>query len=86
MAKATIKEKNALRDVRTARGLTQAQAAAKVGISRSQWSFLECRERPLTVAMLNLIKSQFELDPEEVDLICDWWGTHNLTVPQDEAA
>jgi len=78
LAKPAIDKNNKLRDARKARDLTQAQAAELVGISRSKWSFLECRERPLTVPLLNLIKERLELSNEEVDQIIEWWGLHRL--------
>jgi transcriptional regulator with XRE-family HTH domain len=78
MAEPAIDKDNKLRDIRKAKGFTQAQAADLVGISRSKWSFLECRQRPMTVPMLNLIQERLELTPEEVDQIRTWWGLHRL--------
>jgi transcriptional regulator with XRE-family HTH domain len=43
----------ALRDARARRRLTQAEAAALAGISRSEWSGLELGKRGATVWMLN---------------------------------
>jgi transcriptional regulator with XRE-family HTH domain len=42
-----------LRDGRTQRGWTQAQAAARAGISRSEWSGLELGRRPATLLTIN---------------------------------
>jgi transcriptional regulator with XRE-family HTH domain len=42
-----------LRDGRTQRGWTQAQAAARAGMSRSEWSGLELGKRPATLLTIN---------------------------------
>ena len=65
---------NALRVIRRRKGLTQQQAAKLVGMSRSLWSALECKQRPLTVALLNKIQVAFGLSDDELLYLRRWWA------------
>lgn len=73
------KEPNALREIRQLFDMTQARIAKEVGISRSLWSALENRQRPLTVALLNKMKRVLGLTEENVKDILDWWGESHLS-------
>lgn len=77
---------NAMNTIRTRRGLTQAKAAALVGMSRSLWSALENKQRPLTVATLNRIELALECSEDEVLYLRRWWGDahSNLEAPTEE--
>lgn len=72
-------DKNAMRTLREKRGLTQAQAAARVDVSRSLWSALENKQRPLTVAFLNRMQVAFRLSEDEVTYLRTWWGDAHLS-------
>jgi len=72
-------DKNAMRTLRRRRKLTQAAASKKVGISRSLWSALENKQRPLTVAQLNRIQVALRLSDDEVTYVRTWWGDAHLT-------
>jgi transcriptional regulator with XRE-family HTH domain len=69
---------NELRAVRKRMKLTQAQIAERVEISRSLWSALENRQRPLTVALLNRMATRLELSDADVKSIREWWGESHL--------
>lgn len=71
---------NALVMIRKKYGLTQAQAAKWAKISRSLWSGLETKKRPLTVAYLNRIQIGLGLDDEEILYIRRWWGDAHCAV------
>lgn len=72
-------DKNAMRTLREKRKLTQAQAARKVDVSRSLWSALENKQRPLTVAFLNRMQVAFRLSDDEVTYLRTWWGDAHMT-------
>ena len=90
MPQSSSDEDNALRDIRTVLGLTQAQIAERIRISRSLWSALENRQRPLTVALLNRMQDRLELTDEQVLVIRGWWGESHLSLsraqPESTAA
>lgn len=66
---------NALRNARG--GLTQTAAAKLAGVSRSLWSFWECRKRPMSLAQLNRIAIALDLDDKVINGIRTWWGFHD---------
>jgi len=80
MSSKTSNDNNALHEVRKAMGLTQREIALKVGISRSLWSALENRQRPLTVALLNRMQDKLGLTDEQVEKIRLWWGESHLVL------
>lgn len=69
---------NALRQIRKRADMTQAEAAKKLSISRSLWSALENKKRPLTIALVNRIQVAFNLSDDEVKYIRTWWGDAHL--------
>jgi transcriptional regulator with XRE-family HTH domain len=73
-------EFNALKRIRKMRGLSQAKAASKTGMSRSLWSALELKQRPMSVAILNKIQVALELSDNETKYIRTWWGDAHCSV------
>lgn len=82
----STEEPNALKELRERLGLTQAQIAARIQISRSLWSALENKQRPLTVALLNRMADVLVLDDEQINDIREWWGESHLSLPKTAAA
>jgi transcriptional regulator with XRE-family HTH domain len=85
MPKARDNSKNELKKLRDLFGLTQAQTAERLQISRSLWSALENQQRPLTVALLNRIATTFELSDEDINRIRVWWGEAHSSLPSQVA-
>lgn len=53
---------NIVLDYRLKQGLTQAQIAAKLDISRVTWNFIENGRKPLPFALLKAIESQLGIE------------------------
>lgn len=81
MKSTTETDRNALKTIRDKLGYTQAQAAQRLKMSRSLWSAIENKERPLTVRLLNQIQVAFDLTDDEVNYIRTWWGDAHLSNP-----
>ena len=67
-------DENMLKHFRNYVGLTQEEAALKVGVSRTLWSAWEGRNRPMTVAQLNAVVTALGLDDEATLDLIRWWG------------
>lgn len=64
-----------LNALKAARGsLTQTAASRLTGVSRSLWSFWECKKRPMSLAQLNRVAVALDLDDREAEAIREWWG------------
>ena len=63
-----MKKQVNLRKARRARGWTQAQAAAKLGLSQPYWSLLEKGKRPLTPALARRLVRVFQFPPTVLPL------------------
>lgn len=68
-------EPMSLKELRRSRGLSQREAAERIGVSRTLWSALEMKNRPLQVTLLNCIQDRFDLSDEDTDRIRRWWGS-----------
>lgn len=55
-----------IKELRLARGLTQAQLAGRANISRSQLAQIEAETRPANTLRLNAIASALDVRPEEL--------------------
>lgn len=86
MPRMSTDENNALRDTRMGMGLTQAQIAKIIGISRSLWSALENKQRPLSVALLNRMQERLKLTEDQVKAIRLWWGESHFLIQRESAA
>lgn len=82
MAKADLS--NALKQIRKRKGLSQAKAAKATGMSRSLWSALELKQRPMTVAVLNRIQVALELSDSETRYIRVWWADAHCSLGESE--
>lgn len=71
---------NALRVIRVRKGYTQRTAAEMAGMSRSLWSALERKQRPLTVALLSKIQVAWDLTDEEALYVSRWWGDSRCSI------
>ena len=56
-------DKNHLKQARRARGWTQAQAAARAGVSQPYWSLLEHGKRPLSAKLARRLVREWEFPP-----------------------
>lgn len=84
-SKTSKKESNELCELRASLGgLTQRAIAEKVGISRSLWSALENRQRPLSVALLNRMQNRLDLPDTRIEKIRLWWGESHLVIGEDK--
>jgi transcriptional regulator with XRE-family HTH domain len=74
---------NMLKHFRSLLGLTQEEAASKIGVSRTLWSAWESRNRPMTIAQLNAMQRALSLADEDIEDIRRWWGEHCLVVADE---
>jgi transcriptional regulator with XRE-family HTH domain len=66
-------ENNILRSFRELRGLTQQEASEIVGISRTLWSAWEGKNRPMSLAHLNRIRTALQLEDVHILSLLRWW-------------
>jgi transcriptional regulator with XRE-family HTH domain len=64
-----------LRSLRKEKGLSQAQAAEKIGVSRQTWAAWELRTRSINLRQLHKIRHSLNLEEPEVMSVVDW-GAH----------
>ena len=68
-------EPMSLKELRLSRRMSQREAAERIEVSRTLWSALEMKNRPLQVTLLNRIQDRFDLSDEDTDRIRRWWGS-----------
>ena len=61
-----------LRELRKERGLSQAQAAERIGVSRQTWAAWELRTRSINLRQLQKIKNSLELNDPQILQVIEW--------------
>jgi len=75
-------EQITLRSLRKDKGLSQAQAAERIGVSRQTWAAWELRTRSINLRQLHKIRHSLDLDDPQILHVVEWGALTSIQSAQ----